>query len=170
MSPWINGLIGGIAATVLTLAAQRWQKPARLDAAGWKMLRPGWLLNGTIAGCAAMAGLGCTFLVVGSTRPDAEMQMIYAAILAVAFGLASLYVLWRSYGQTVLWKGDTLKHRSLRGRETLRRISEVRAVSKGDMSGEYRLTFRDGSTLRLSAYLDGARELVATLPDRARRG
>ena len=169
MSPWISGLIGAVVATALALVAERWQKPARADAAGWKALRPGWLLNGMIAGCLAMTALGCTFLVVGSSRPDADMQMLYAIVLTAVSGLGALHTLWNSYGRAISWKGDMVKYRSILGRESLRRLSEVSAVTKSEMRGAYRLTFRDGSRLRLSAYLHGAEELVARLPSGAHR-
>ncbi|WEJ98387.1 MAG: hypothetical protein P0Y59_15720 [Candidatus Sphingomonas phytovorans] len=164
----ISGLIGAVLAAALCLIAERGQKRARANAEGWKTLRPGWLINATVTGMAAMAAF-CGYLrfFVGSSRPDADTQMTYALILVIAFGLAALFGMWTNYGRTIMWKGDQLRLRTIFGHDAVRRISEVRSVTKSEMRGEYRLMFHDGSTLWLSAYLHGANELVAKLPRRA---
>jgi hypothetical protein len=54
------------------------------------------------------------------------------------------------------------------GHERVRRIPDVSRVRKSALTGDYRLTFRDGSTLWLSAYFHGSKELVKRLPKRAR--
>ncbi|PTQ12114.1 hypothetical protein CLG96_05990 [Sphingomonas oleivorans] len=170
MGAVVSGLIGAVIAAALVALADRGQKPAQAIIEGWRMLRPGWLLNFATAGSAGMAALfGYIFLFVGSSRPDADIQTPYAVILILAFGMAAIYVAWTSYGRTIMWKGNELRVRTSLGREMVCRISDIRSVTKSEMLGEYRLTFHDGSTLRLSAYFHGVKELVARLPKRARQ-
>lgn len=68
-----------------------------------------------------------------------------------------------------MWKGNELRVRSLTGSESLRRFSDISKVKKNEMRGEYRINFRDGSTLCFSLHMHGANELVAKLPRRAFR-
>ncbi len=171
MSALVSGMIGGFVAATLVAVALRRQRPARKSADGWKTLRPGWLVNATIVGGACSAAFtGYILLFVGSSRPDAETQMTYALMLFIGFALATAYLAWISYGRTIMWKGDELRVRTSFGHDFVRRISDVRSVTRSDMLGEYRLRFRDGSTLRLSEYFHGAKELVARLPERVQTG
>lgn len=170
MSGVVSGLIGAVVAFALVTVAERKQKSARPNVDGWHTLRPGWLLNGVIVGCALLAGLmGYLLLSGGSTRPDADTQNIYAALLLAGFGGAAAYFGWTCYGRTVMWKGNKLRLRTSLGREVMHRMSDVSSVTKSEMWGEYRLTFRDGSSLRFSAYFHGAGELAAKLSRKAFR-
>ena len=169
MSALVSGLVAGAATAVLVAAARRSQKPARRSAGGWKTLRAGWLLDGTIvAGAGAAALTGYVLLFVGSSRPDADVQMTYVLLLFIGFAVATVYSAWLGYGRTIMWKGNQLRVRTVLGHGVVRRISDVRSVTRSERLGEYRLTFEDGSTLRLSADMHGSKELVARLPGRAR--
>ena len=170
MSAIVNGLVGGAIAVSLVALADRAQKPARLNPDGWRTLQPGWLLNGTIAACAGFAALmGYILAVVGFWAPDAASQISPLLLLITGFGGAAIYLAWSVYGRTIKWKGNVLLVRALFGGEVARHISDVCLVRKSEALGEYRVTFRDGSALRLSAHLRGAKELVAKMPTKARR-
>lgn len=169
MSSFVNGLIGGLIAFGLVQLADRSQKSARVDPKGWRTLRAGWLLNGIIAAYSGFAALiAYFFLEGGSARADAQTQNTVALFLLMAFGAVAIYTLWTSYGRRIMWKGNDLRVRVALGPVVVRRLSDVCSVKKNDVLGEYRLKFRDGSTLRLSAYFHGSKELVAKLPKRVR--
>jgi hypothetical protein len=170
MSPVVSGLIGGAIAFGLVTLANRTQKSAAKAEGGWNALHTGWLINGTIAGSAALAALFGYFLVSGgSARPDAQTQNAIAALLLVSFTGYALYIAWLVFGRTIMWKGYELRVRTLTGKEVIRRITDVTHVMKHEKLGEYRLTFRDQSTLRFSAHQHGANELLKELPGRASR-
>jgi hypothetical protein len=164
-------LIGGLMAFALVTLAVRNQAGARRNPDGWNILWPSWLLNGLIVASSALALLMAWDLVEGgSTRPDARAQNGYALLLLIASAAAAAYFAWTSYGRTIMWREDELRVRSRLGTEVTRNISDICSVGKSETLGEYRLTFRDGSTLRISTFLHGAAELAARLPGKARGG
>lgn len=168
MSAVVSGLVGAVVAFGLVSLAERTQKSATATPDGWKVLRAGWLINGTIIGATALATFTGYFLLSGgSSLPDAATQNRFAAVLLAAFAACAIYMAWITYGRTVMWKGNELRVRSVSGSESLRRISDASKVKKSDIRGEYRVTFRDGSTLWFSAHMHGFSELVAKLPRRA---
>jgi hypothetical protein len=170
MSAVISGLVGGAVAFGLVTLAERTQKAATSSLDGWKALRPGWLINGTIVGGTALAALMGHFLLSGgSSLPDAQTQNRFGVLLLSIFAAGTVYMAWTTYGRAVTWMGDELRVRPVFGSESVRRLSDVTAVKKSEFRGEYRLTFRDGSRVWISAYLHGANELLAKLPRRASR-
>jgi hypothetical protein len=170
MSAVVSGLIGAVVAFALVSLAERTQRSATAGLEGWKALRAGWLLNGTLIGAAALAALTGFFLLSGgSSRPDAATQNGFAALLFAAFTAGALYLAWTTWGRTIMWKDDELRVRSLWGGESLKRISDASKAERSELRGEYRITFRDGSRLRFSAHMHGADDLVAQLPRRALR-
>ncbi|MEG3123487.1 hypothetical protein [Sphingomonas sp. GB1N7] len=165
MSAIVSSLIGGVIAVGFTALAARTHGKGQLTPDGWKRLRAGWLLKGTIFGSASLVAVMAYLLLSGgSTRPDAAEQNGYVAILVVGFGAIACYTFWSAYGRVIAWRGNELRVRSLTGREFSQKISDITGIIKSEMRGEYRLSFQDGSRLWLSAYLHGAEELVATLP------
>lgn len=170
MSAMVSGLVGAVVAFALITLAEWKQKSATTLHDGWKVLKPSWLINATIIGCTAFAALiGYFLLAGGSSRPDAATQNGFALLLLAISAVGALHRAWTAYGHTLMWRGNELRDRSLFGNETVHRISHVVEAKKGEMMGEYRLTFRDGSNLRFSAYLHGAKELVEKLPRKALR-
>lgn len=162
MSGVVTGLVGGAVAFALVAIAERKEKLARTNSGGWKTLRAGWLMNGITLGCSGFAVLMGYFLLSGgSTRPDADTQNIAALLLLLGFGAGAFYFAWIGYGRTIMWKENELRVRTRFGRETVRYISDLSSITKSELRGEYRLTFRDGSTLWVSAYFHGAKELAA---------
>jgi len=159
-----SGVGGALAAAILVAWSERRLKPARLDGDGWRTLRAGWLLNGTILGCAATTAATLAFLVSGgSSRPDAAEQNAAAIGLTLAFGAMTLWTAWMAHGRTIAWRGDALRVCAITGGETMWRLSQVSSVRKREASGEYHVLFRDGSRLRFSVHLSGAQQLVALL-------
>jgi hypothetical protein len=159
----VSGVVGAIIATALVVLAGP-ARTAQADRHGWKVLRPGWLLKGCVLLSAGLALLiGGAALFAGSAREDAAAQMIGAFLLAAAFGAASAYAASLTYGRTIRWKGSEISIRRRFGPEVVRSMSSVSSVAGSEARGEYRLTFRDGSTIRLSAYLHGTAELLDAL-------
>lgn len=170
MSAVVSGLIGGAIAFGLVTLANRTQKSAAIAQDGWKALRTGWLINGGITGSAALAALFGYFLGSGgSALPDAQTQNGMAALLLAAFTGYVIYMAWMVFGRTIMWKGNELLVCTMAGKVAKNRISDVTDVRKLEFLGEYRLTFRDKSSLRFSAHLHGANELLDRLPSRASR-
>lgn len=171
MSIAVSGLVGAVVAFALVTISERKRRSATTTQDGWQALRPGWLLNGTIVGCGALAAFEGFFLLSGgSSRSDAATQNNLALLMLTVFTACALYVAWTTYGRTVAWKADELRVRTVFGKETVQYIPDVVAVSKSEMRGEYRVSFRDGSRLWLSAHLHGVHELVAKLPGEAFSG
>lgn len=161
-------LVGAIALAIIVSIAFHTQKHARINAEGWHVLRPDWLLNGVTLVSVGLTIFICyVWLFVGSSRPDAASQMVICRVLAIAFGLATLYIVWFCHWRIFLWRDDTLRVRTLLGGETRYRISDIRLVVGNEEIGEYRIKFSDGSRLRLPTHLHGARELMAKVPERA---
>lgn len=164
----VTGLIAGAVTLAVVALADRTQKPARKNADGWKMLRPGWLVNMLIVALAVLWALASYFALAGSSRPTVATEAAAAAILMLGSGSALIYYLWIGYGRNILWKGTELRVRTCFGRERVRRIRDVSAVVKVDALGDYKITFKDGSTLWLSPHFHGSRELMKRLPKWAR--
>lgn len=171
MSAVVSGLVGAVVAFALVTISERKQRSATTTQDGWQALRPGWLLSGTVVGCGALAAfMGYFLLSGGSSRSDAATQNNLALLMLTVFTAGALYVAWTTYGRTVAWKADELRVRAVFGQETVRHFADIVAVSKSEMRGEYRVSFRDGSHLWLSAHLHGVNELVAKLPREAFSG
>ncbi|HEX8064286.1 MAG TPA: hypothetical protein VF535_13855 [Allosphingosinicella sp.] len=163
MAAIISGLVGAFAATILVLIGMP-NGSAEIDANGWKVLRPGWLLKGAILLCAGLAAfIASATYFAGSAREDAAGQLLCGVLLAAGFGCAGLYAAWRTFGRIIAWKGDEIRVTPLFGPGFRNPMTEVAYVRGSETSGEYRLNFRDGSTLRISAYFHGAAELLETL-------
>lgn len=168
MSAVISGLVGAVVAYGLVSLAERNQKPAAVVSDGWKALRSGWLIKGLVVlSTAITVFIGNFLLSGGSSLPDAAKQNAIASLLLAAFAAYALNTAWIAYGRTIMWKGYELRIRSVLGRDSLRRITDVSKIKKFEGLGEYHITFRDRTTLRFSAYMHGANELVAKLPRRA---
>jgi hypothetical protein len=167
MPMMLSGLFGAAVAAALAAIASRRQKPASWRHGGWKALRPGWFSKLEIAGCAAFASFMVWFLATGgSTRPDAATQNLVGVLLLCACLAGAAWAGWAAYGRTIMWRGDELRVRTVFGRESVRRISDVKDVTESDVRGDYRVTFRDGSTLRFATHFHGSRELVTRLKRR----
>lgn len=165
---FISELIELIVPASLISLSERKQKPARWNAEGWRVLHVGWSMHSVILCCVVLIALmGLYLWASGQTRPDAETQSANALLVLIGTSAVTLYLLWSAYGRTIMWKGEELRVRTIWKTETVYRIADVSSVTKSDMRGEYRLTFQDGSILRLSAHLHGAKELIAKLPCQA---
>jgi hypothetical protein len=164
MRPILTGLIGAVVTLLLLRIADRRQKSARTLSDGWKSLRPSWLINFFIILSAGLAGFLAYFLANGgSALPDAEKQNAIAALILAVSGLYAVYCVWVTYGRSVMWNDDELRVRSVFEGEIVHHISDIEDVTKSELWGHYRITLRDGSRLRVNAYLHGAKELVDDL-------
>lgn len=164
MSALISGLVAAIIVAALDSLFRRNKKNATVTPNGWNALTPGSMINVGLLCSIAGAALAAGFLIVGgSGRPDAAIQNALAIVFIVIFLAAGFYIFWQSYGRTIMWKGNALRVRSMFRKEEERRFSDVTQVKENVTMQEYRVTFRDGSRLRFSAYLRGADEFVAKL-------
>lgn len=167
MSALVSGFIGAGMAIAITAISTKTRRPVKSDTEGWKTLQTGWLINGTLIGSAGMSAFfGYIWLFVGSSRVDAEMQMLYALALFLVFGLCAIYLAWSCYAKSVLWKGNQLKIVNVFGSTRTVRFRDIRNVSKNDLLGLYRLSFKDGKSIRISKEMRGIEQLLAKLPRR----
>ncbi len=164
MSALVSGLIGSVLAITLSVVAQKTGKPVKANAEGWKVLHPGWFINGTLVGSTGMtAFFGYIWLFVGSSRSDAETQMLYVLGLLVAFGFATFYLAWLCHVQIVMWKGNQLRIERLLGSINTVSFGDVSSVRKNEFLGLYRLNFKDGKSVRISKDMQGIDQLLAKL-------
>ena len=164
---WVSGVIGALAAAGLVVLSETTRRRAETNDEGWKVLRPGWLTYATLTGGAGMATLfGYIWLFVGSSRTDAETQMLFALGLLVTFGLTTFYLAWVCLARTVMWKGNQLKATNIFGSTHTMSFGSIRRVTKNDFLGLYRLSFKHGKTIHISKDMHGIDQLIAKLPRR----
>ena len=164
MSAIISGLIGATAAAALAIISERRQRSARIGADGWRVLRPSGMMHLGFVLSVLFAVLVAVFLWTGgSARSDAATQNLSALGIGVFFGLGAGYMWWLNYGRLIAWKENDLRVRSVFGREVVRQISDVEDVIKREGIGDFKVRFRDNSTLIFSAYSHGAKELAQRL-------
>lgn len=167
MSAVVSGLVGAACAVAISAMSQKLGKPVKANAEGWKVLRPGWLINGAIVGSSGMSAFfGYIWIFVGSSRSDAETQLLYALGLFLAFGLAAFYLMLLCHAQIVMWKGNQLKIEHRIGSTKAVSFGDISAVAKSDLLGLYRVVFKDGKSVRISKDMQGIEQLLAKLPRR----
>lgn len=161
MQPIISGLLGGLIAAVLLGWAAKAARRVEADRQGWRTLRPGVTIWGTILVSAAFSlGLFYVFFFVGSTRADAETQMMYCLVMAIAFGLGSAAMAYAALSRVVSWRGAKLRVRPLLGAPVEKRLDELVRTDFRAWSGLHVLTFADGYVVTVSPYEIGARDLL----------
>jgi hypothetical protein len=166
VSAIVSGLAAGIIASIVCAVAERRRKAVVVDCFGWRTLRPGRLMIATIVGCCAMAALPAYILATGgSTRPDADTQNIFAALLAVGFGYAAFYASRSAFAQHISWNDRTLRIARSSGPVKEHRLDDAVSIELGEWSGLHCVRFNDESTVRFSSQLRGARELSSLIAD-----
>ena len=168
MSGIVSGLFGAIVAAALVSLSERKQKAARITSDGWRTLSAGWLANTTIILCAYFSCLTAYFLLNGgSRRPDADIQNISSVTLLLISLLGGCYTAWSVYGRRISWKGNQLRLRTAFGHQMVQKFSDVTSAQRSDWRGEYRLNFKNGTSLWVSVHMNGAQDLLARVPERA---
>lgn len=166
MSVLARVLIVGAAVGLASVIAQHVRVRVRRDESGWKQLRPGFLIYFMLFGCASFVVLAGSFLMTSDPmRPDAEEQNLSAMLVLIGFALAGAYPVWVAYGRRVKWKGSMILVRSWTGRERLFLIPELVSMRRNELFEDYRLVFQAGETLRFSANLRGATQLILEIED-----
>lgn len=159
----LAGLIGGIAAAGLTFYVRR--RPARAvqDDEGWRSLLPRPVLHAvTLLGAVMPALPAWALLSGGSQRPDAATQNMWAGVLAIGFGMMTLYVAWLTHGTRISFREDTLRVRGLLETREYP-YADILSCRKSAMTDELVLTLRGGRRLRLSEYFSGVAEFGESL-------
>lgn len=168
MSAIASGVVGAIAAYILIAIAERSQRCAAKLSDGWKVLTPSWMIVIALVGSAALATAIGALIATSDPAPGrSDLQAGSALLLLLTFSAGAIYLAWTTFGLAVKWKSNELRFRRAFGGEVVQRFSDVISVRKSEVSGEYRLRFRDGSGLSFSAHMHGSNELVAKLPRRA---
>ena len=159
--PLVSGLIGAVIVAVLAAAVGR----ARPDRKGWRLISPSAMhWTGILLGGGLVLLMGYVRLFVGSTRPDADTQMMILTWLIVAFAVCTILTA-RSMitirRQAIRWRGMRLVY-NRRGEERQVDLSTVSRIDH-DLIGRAVLRLGDGAVLRLDSYARGARELIEAL-------
>ena len=164
MSWMISGLVGGAVATAIGTVALRTRKAARIDANGWKSLRPGWCLHLLVLGCLAFAGaIGYFFWLGGSTRADAGEQNLLAFCLLVASAGAGTWVYCGAYLRKTEWACGVIRIRSPWHQEVSHRFSDVLEMRELGNGNGCTIRFADGRSLSVSVYSEGYHDLLEDL-------
>ncbi|MCX7328441.1 MAG: hypothetical protein NTW00_10070 [Hyphomicrobiales bacterium] len=156
----------GIATLFLSLLVARAKSPP--DMGGWRHLKPSamhWAAIGLGSGlCLLMTYVR---LFVGSSRADAESQMMILTWLIIVFGLltiATAIAMHAMQRRGVRWRGTRLSFTGSSGTEQ-RSFDDVQQV-RFSLLGQAVLVFADGSFLRIDPNAAGASELLDLLEER----
>lgn len=159
----VTGLIGGAVAAGLGFYLRA--RPARAvrKADGWLELRPRPVLHvGVLLGALMTALPAWMLLSGGSQRADAAEQNMWAAVLAIGFGVMTIYLAWITHGVRIGFRGGRLRVRSLFGTQEYG-FHDILACRKSALTGEFVVTLRGGRRLRFSEYFSGVAELEESL-------
>jgi len=161
---WIIALVS----LLLVAALSRLGRRAQVQTDGWQRIAPG-PLHWTSLVLGGGLFLLCLYvrLFVGSSRPDAEVQMRTLTWLILGFGAAALLSGWmirRTRRRQFEWRGESLRWRAGPGETVVR---DVRALSsvRASVPGSIRLDFEDGASVTLDEHALGCRELISSLAE-----
>jgi hypothetical protein len=160
-----NAWYSGIAASILTPMVLGWAVNRTRDVSasrdGWRQIRPSGGLYGMILATAAFSlGAFYVYFFVGSARADAERQMFYCLLIAVAFLLATLWACWSTFHESVEWQGDRLRVRPLLGKARSARLQDLESIDYSSLQSMYLFRFRGGWLVKVSPYMHGTRQLL----------
>jgi hypothetical protein len=134
---------------------------------GWRVVGPGGTHWFCFLGCWAFAALiSWVWLFVGSARRDAAVQMGYALLLILAFGICAAgsgFYIARLRRALLSWRGTTIHWRE-RGKDVVQNMTDFDAFRRA-ASGLFHLRFRDGSVLKLDLYARNAEALAVELSE-----
>ena len=159
--PYRQALI--VVLTVAVLAAfGLFARKAAVTSHGWYRLKPSRLhWFGLIFGSGMLILLTYIRLFVGSSRSDAERQMLILTGLIVAL-VAGILIMARSVVELrklrVEWRGNTLSYRE-NGQRRVRDISDLVSVGSS-WRGALILAFSDGECLRFDEEAQGVPQML----------
>ena len=160
-------VVGTHIACLVALTAVLGTRQSQL--AGWRIVGPGGTHWFCFLGSWAFAMLiSWVWLFVGSARRDAEVQMQYALLLVLAFGIcaaASGFYIVKLRRAVLRWRGTTITWRA-RGRDLVQNMADFDAFRRS-VSGLFHLRFRDGTILKLDLYARNAEELVVAISEQS---
>ncbi|MFK7843248.1 MAG: hypothetical protein AB8B54_13370 [Sphingorhabdus sp.] len=165
MSALVSGLVGAALAAFLVVLSAKTRKRVQPNTEGWKVLRPNWLIKGTILGSGGMSlFFGYIWLFIGSSRLDAETQMISALVIFAVFGFQTLFLIWLCFARTIMWKGNKIRIKWALGSTSTMSMNYIEAVKENRSFGFYRLVFTDRKSFLVSKEMHGIDQLLEKLP------
>lgn len=167
----LNQFLGFLALAVTVLSANYCldiiSARSKPDACGWRPVKPGVVHWTAIVLLLLMtAGSLYIWLFVGSTRYDAEKQMLILFCLIVAFALGTVLLVIETCftsSKRVRWRDFSIKYESKSGTEQrhFRDITKMRRIWFGYVV----LSFRDGTALQINQQATGATDLFINIDD-----
>lgn len=175
LSPFAAGLLLAGAAALLAHFGLERRKPPR----GWRKVGPGPMLTAAVLGCAALTGL-MTYvrLFVGSTRADAEQQMLILTVLIAAFAAGAIYsclIVRKVLKSDLRWQKGRLNYAGADGQRITRQFAEVAGIDPRPLRDlDCRIWFDDSTWLDVASIAGNARDMLEaialSLEERNRRG
>ena len=136
---------------------------------GWKRLTPSpmhWFIVG-LGGALLLMFLWIGFFV-GSSRPDAEQQMVWLVLLIIAFGASVAYAvvaIIRLRKLAFEWDGTSIAWRGRSGEGIVRHFGELVSISRTGL-GSFVLAFDDGTIVKVDEHARGVSEFLQTLAEK----
>ena len=158
-------LFSGIAASILTPMVIGWMVNSTRDVAagrdGWKRVRPGGAIFATILSAAAFSlGAFYVYFFVGSARSDAERQMFYCLMIALAFGFGAIVLTFQAFWRNLSWQGRTIRVTTLAGGDRRARIDDIVSIDYSVLRSSFLIRFADGWSVEASPYMHGTQQLL----------
>jgi len=140
----------------------------RTAAAGWRAVGPSAMHWFCFAGVWALSAfISWIWIFVGSSRPDADTQMMWALALALSFTIGAawggLHV--ANLRRTSLrWRGAQIRWEA-KGATQAQEMTNI-ASARRRANGALRLTFADGSVFDLDIHARNADAFLASISER----
>jgi hypothetical protein len=158
----VSGAIGFVVLAYLTNKSLR--SPPDRD--GWHRIQPSTMQWVALLGSGALASLMLYVRVfVGSSRADADSQMMAANGLIAGFFLSSAFVFRQikiTQRLNVFWRQSTLCFTTSDGRERLLPMTDIIGIRES-WSGWLALRCKDETIIWLDQYARGTRELCSRI-------
>jgi len=164
-APLLSGFAGALATHRLARLAARSRAPVRH---GWRRVRPGAMhWTGLVLAGGLVGLMGYVGLFVGSSRPDAARQMQILRGLVAAFAVGGTGCLWQVRAicrADIAWRGTRIAYTGPDGARHERPMQDIAAKAQGALSAP-RLTFPDGTVLKLDPYATGVGDLLERIAE-----
>ena len=170
VTPLPLALVAAVHTTCLLALIAVFRAPAA-QFQGWRVVRPGWAHWFCFIGCWVFAALiSWVWLFVGSARHDAEVQMRWALVLIIAFGIGAAwsgFYIARLCCTALRWRGTEIRWYE-GSRDIVQDMTNFDGYRRA-FSGLFHLRFRDGTILKLDLHSWNAEKLAVAISEHVGR-
>jgi hypothetical protein len=159
-----------IAGSIIVLVALclRWSrsKTVQVDEQGWSSVTLGpWGYQAATGAAAFSLVLFYVWLFVGSSRADADTEMLSCLLAAVGSLAISIFILLSAHWRRVQWRDGILRVTPLLGSKAIYRLEELQYVIVRSTTLDFILHFGERRKVKISVIMTGLRELLISLGD-----